>query len=139
MFNSLLVCVAVGIIVSVYFILKPKSEQKEAINEEMQTTEQQEKKGMLIVEEEKKSRMIEIGGFIMVTYIVSSIFSSQTNGEGLAYKMGFWLGHLATIAVIAGALVGIVYIIKDKLSFRSVMNIIWIVTGVCFFIASLAY
>lgn len=137
MFDYLSLCVAVGLLISVYFILKPRPEQNKATHEEAQTEAQQEKEK--IPEEEKKSRMIEIGGFIMVTYIISSLFASQIIGDGFSYKIGYWLGNIATIAVITGVIVGIIYIIKGRLSFRSVMNIIWIVAGMNFFILSFAY
>lgn len=128
-----------GLALSAYFFFKSKtkvSEQKVENTEELPDTGKEvQPKG----EEEKKSRWIEIGGFAMVTYIISTFFSSQTKGQGLEYKLGFWLGNIAIVAIAAGAIIGLVYIIKGKLTFRAVMNAIWIVAGIIYFVLSCAY
>lgn len=139
MFDSLLACMIAGLALSAYFFFKSKtkvSEQKVEKTEELPDTGKEvQPKG----EEEKKSRWIEIGGFAMVTYIISTFFSSQTKGQGLEYKLGFWLGNIAIVAIAAGAIIGLVYIIKGKLTFRAVMNAIWIVAGIIYFVLSCAY
>ena len=128
-----------GLALSAYFFFKSKtkvSEQKVEKTEELPDTGKEvQPKG----EEEKKSRWMEIGGFAMVTYIISTFFSSQTKGQGLEYKLGFWLGNIAIVAIAAGAIIGLVYIIKGKLTFRAVMNAIWIVAGIIYFVLSCAY
>lgn len=143
MFNSLFLCIAVGIIISTYFILKQKSKKEQLINKtssiELQEKGIEEKTDKLVSEEDKKNRLIEIGGFILITYIISSLFASQTNGDGLSYKIGFWFGNLVAVIVAAGAFIGILYIIKGKPSFRLIMNTIWVVTGIVFFILSCAF
>ena len=139
MFDSLLACMIAGLALSAYFFFKSKtkvSEQKVEKTEELPDTGKEvQPKG----EEEKKSRWMEIGGFAMVTYIISTFFSSQTKGQGLEYKLGFWLGNIAIVAIAAGAIIGLVYIIKGKLTFRAVMNAIWIVAGIIYFVLSCAY
>lgn len=139
MFDSLLACVIAALALSAYFFFRSKTkgaEQKVEKTEELPDTGKEvQPKG----EEENKSRWMEIGGFAMVTYIISTFFSSQTNGQGLEYKIGFWIGNLAIIAVAAGAIIGLVYIVKGKLTFRAVMNTIWIVSGVIYFVLSCAY
>ena len=139
MFDSLLACVIAALALSAYFFFKSKtkvSEQKVEKTEELPDTGKEvQPKG----EEEKKSRWMEIGGFAMVTYIISTFFSSQTKGQGLEYKLGFWLGNIAIVAIAAGAIIGLVYIIKGKLTFRAVMNAIWIVAGIIYFVLSCAY
>ena len=139
MFDSLLACMIAGLALSAYFFFKSKtkvSEQKVEKTEELPDTGKEvQPEG----EEEKKSRWMEIGGFAMVTYIISTFFSSQTKGQGLEYKLGFWLGNIAIVAIAAGAIIGLVYIIKGKLTFRAVMNAIWIVAGIIYFVLSCAY
>lgn len=139
MFDSLLACVIAALALSAYFFFRSKikgAEQKVEKTEELPDTGKEvQPKG----EEEKKSRWMEIGGFAMVTYIISTFFSSQTKGQGLEYKLGFWLGNIAIVAIAAGAIIGLVYIIKGKLTFRAVMNAIWIVAGIIYFVLSCAY
>lgn len=87
------------------------------------------------MEKAKKKILTELAAVAAVLYFFTSYLHGKLGVTGdpitvFANKLGFWFGHSITIAVVAGLVLLVKRLISKSLSYRFVLNTLWIVAAI---------
>lgn len=134
MFDSFWQCLVFGLILCAYFYIQERRKKKGENNIDIQAEDQvrtnvfsKDIPSYTYVNKDKLYKYLECGGYCILTFALSLVLAGKTNGEGLAFKIGMWVGHITTVAVVAGIILYVRHLFKKPITYRVIMNVSWMV------------
>lgn len=146
MFDSFWQCLLVGLILCVYFYIQEKRKKKEDKSIDIQAEDQvrtnafsKDIPSYAYVNKDRIYKYLECGAYCVLSLILSLVLSNKTDGEGLAFKIGMWFGHIMTIAVVVGIVLYVRHLFKKHTTYRNILNVSWMIGCVVYLLGFFAY